>query len=84
MTGWVLKLILIWLVARAILRLIRGIAQGLQGSAPAPPPAVPLVRDPVCGTFVVAANAPSFGSGSQIRYFCSENCRRIYQMKLAQ
>jgi YHS domain-containing protein len=45
---------------------------------------VPLVRDPVCGTFVVAAGAPSVGTGRQIRYFCSENCRRIYQMKLAQ
>ncbi len=83
MTGWVLRLVLIWLVARAVLHLLRGLAEGLRG-APPRPDAVPLVRDPVCGTFVVAANAPSFGTGRQMRYFCSENCRRIYQMKLAQ
>lgn len=82
MTGWILRLVLIWLVVRAVRHLLKGIAAGLSGTGPAPD-AVPLVRDPVCGTFVVAANAPSFGTGRAMRYFCSENCRRIYQMKLA-
>ena len=82
MAIWVLRLVLIWLVARAILKLARGVYEGLSAAA-TPPPAVPLVRDPVCGTFVVAANAPSIGTGSQMRFFCSENCRRIYQAKLA-
>jgi len=80
MLGWILKLILIWLVVRALLRLARGIADGLRGSI-TKPPSVALVRDPVCGTFVAPATAPSFGSGAQTRFFCSENCRRIYQMK---
>jgi YHS domain-containing protein len=80
--GWILRLVLIWLVIRALLRLARGIAAGLREAA-SPPPAVPLVRDPVCGTFVVAANAPSFGTGAQMRFFCSEKCRRMYQSKLA-
>lgn len=82
MAGWILKLILIWLVVRALLRLFRGIAEGLRGT-PAGPDAVPLVRDPVCGTFVVPSTSLSTGAGSQTRYFCSENCRRIYQMKFA-
>jgi len=80
--GWILRLVLICLVIRAILRLARGVVAGLRDAA-SPPPAVPLVRDPVCGTFVVAANAPSFGSGTQMRFFCSDKCRRTYQAKFA-
>jgi YHS domain-containing protein len=78
-------LILASLVLRSILRLLRGVAEGLQGpSAPKPPAAVPLVRDPVCGTYVVPSNALSAGSGPQMKFFCSENCRRAYAMKIAQ
>lgn len=80
--GWILRLVLLWLVIRAILRLVQGIAAGLREAA-SPPPAVPLVRDPVCGTFVVAAHAPSLGTGAQMRFFCSEQCRRTYQAKFA-
>ena len=36
---------------------------------------VPLVRDPVCGTYVVRAKALTAGSGDQTQYFCSEKCR---------
>ena len=60
-------------------RLLRGIAEGLNGPAPArPPAAVPLVRDPVCGTFVVPARALASGTGAGTRFFCSEKCRRTY------
>ena len=79
MLGWILKLVLIWLVVRGLIRLARGIADGLRGASQ--PRAVALVRDPVCGTFVAPATSPSFGSGTQTRFFCSENCRRVYQMK---
>jgi YHS domain-containing protein len=82
MTGWILRLVLIWLVVRALVKLVRGILDGVRGAV-SPPPAVPLVRDPVCGTFVVPAKSLSAGTGSQIRFFCSENCRRIFQAKLA-
>ena len=75
-----LTLALVWLVFRAVSRLVRGIMAGLAG-APPTPPAVALVRDPVCGTFVAPASAPSLGNGSQMRFFCSDNCRRIYQAK---
>jgi YHS domain-containing protein len=78
--GLILKLVLVWLVFRAVIKLARGIMAGL-GGAPPTPPAVALVRDPVCGTFVAPANAPSLGTGSQMRFFCSDNCRRIYQAK---
>ena len=40
-----------------------------------------LVRDPECGTFVAPSTALSYGSGAQMRFFCSEKCRRAYQAK---
>ena len=80
-----LRLIFVWFIVRGLVRLVRGIAQGMQEPrAPQPPGAVPLVRDPVCGTFVVPASALSLGSGAQTRFFCSERCRRAYGLKLAQ
>jgi hypothetical protein len=83
MALWILRLIVIWLVVRAVLRLVRGIAEGMAEPQPKAPAAVPLVRDPICGTFVVAATAPSIGTGPAARFFCSERCRRDYQMKIA-
>jgi len=78
-------LVLASLVLRSILRLLRGVAEGLQGPpAPTAPKAVPLVRDPVCGTYVVPAAALSAGAGPQTKFFCSEHCRRAYAMKIAE
>ena len=75
MSGWILKLVLLILVIRAVMRLVRGIAASI-------PQAVPLVRDPICGTFVSPTTAPSFGSGAGMRFFCSEKCRGAYQAKM--
>ena len=77
-------LVLASLVLRSLLRLIRGIAEGLRGPAPKPPGAVPLARDPVCGTYVVPSTSLSAGAGPQTKFFCSESCRRAYAMKIAQ
>jgi YHS domain-containing protein len=38
-----------------------------------------MVRDPVCGTFVLPSRAVSAGSGGGMQYFCSEQCRATYQ-----
>jgi YHS domain-containing protein len=83
MTGLILKLVLLIVVLRALLRLFRGVVDGLRGTA-ATPKAVALVRDPICGTFVAPSTAPSFGTGGQMQFFCSEKCRRAYQAKFAQ
>jgi YHS domain-containing protein len=82
MAGWILKLILLWLVLRAVMRIARGVMDGLRGPAQ-PPAAVPLARDPICGTFVVPSRALALGSGPQTVFFCSEDCRRAYQVKFA-
>ena len=74
-----LRLLFVWFVLRSVLRLVRGIAEGMRTPPqPKPPQAVPLVRDPVCGTYVVPSNALSAGTGAQMKFFCCENCRRVY------
>jgi hypothetical protein len=83
MTGWVIRLLLLYFVLRALSRLWRGIVEGMNPPPDAQPAAVPLVRDPVCGTFVVPSRALTGGTGADMKYFCSENCRRTYEMKLA-
>ena len=55
-----IRLLFVYFIVRAVLRLLRGIAEGMQAPpAPKPPQAVPLVRDPVCGTYVVPSRARS-------------------------
>ncbi len=81
----ILRLLFIWFIVRSLVRLVRGIMEGLQAPpSPKSPAAVPLARDPICGTYVVPAKALSAGSGAETRFFCSENCRRAYAMKIAQ
>jgi YHS domain-containing protein len=64
------------LLVRALLRLFRGVVEGAgyrrDGGGP---PGVSLVRDPVCGMFVVPTKALTSGGGAETRYFCSEKCR---------
>jgi YHS domain-containing protein len=81
MVRFLLFLLLLYFVLRAVGRLVRGIREGMLGPIDTQPPAVPLVRDPVCGTYVVPSRALTAGEGSDIRFFCSEKCRRAYRGK---
>jgi len=70
-------------LARAVWRLMRGIFQGAsshpQGRASrGGTPSVKMVRDPVCGTFVVPGKAVSLMGRGETIYFCSEKCRTAY------
>jgi YHS domain-containing protein len=75
------------LAASALYRLIGGILQGMTGRGPdgrtAAPPAVRMVRDPVCGTFVVPDQAIAISDGRTQVYFCSADCRDKYRAKSA-
>lgn len=84
MLGWIIRLLLAYFILRAISRLVRGIADGMRPARSEDPAAVPLARDPVCGTFVVPSRAFTAGSGADLRFFCSEKCRRAYEMKPVQ
>ena len=83
MTGWIIRLILLFFIIRAVSRLLRGIAEGMRVPQVEQPVAVPLARDPVCGTFVVPAQALTYGTGSETRFFCSEKCLRAYEINPA-
>jgi YHS domain-containing protein len=75
-----LLLLLIVLLLRAVWRLFGGIAEGAAGSAPrVPRKGTQMVRDPVCGTFVVQARALSASAGGETAWFCSDTCRRQWQ-----
>jgi YHS domain-containing protein len=78
---YLLIAILVLLIARAFWRLIDGIIEAAGGTTRSrgKSPAVKLVRDPVCGTFVAPATSLSLTAGGSTHYFCSEQCRAEYQ-----
>ena len=76
MVKLVLTLVLIALLVRVVWRFVHGIFEGAgMLRDPQERSAVKLVRDPVCGVFVVPSKALTSGSGAATRYFCSEKCR---------
>jgi hypothetical protein len=86
MLRFVLLLILIVFVARAFWRLVDGImegARGPSGKTSTPQRSVQMVRDPICGTFVVPGRALSLSDGSQQLHFCSQACRDKYRARTA-
>lgn len=68
------------LLARAVWRLVEGVARGVGGDAPGPrhapaPPAVKMAQCPVCGTYVVPGKALTGVARGQVVHYCSEACR---------
>ena len=79
MARLILWAILIVIIARSLSRLLHGVLEGagyIRDNAPQR--SVGLVRDPVCGVFVVPGHALTVGTGEATRYFCSEKCRQEY------
>ena len=86
MVRLIILLVLIVFVARAFWRVMEGVAEGLRGSPSKPqqrPSAVPMQRDPVCGTFVVPDRAVTLAVGRDHLYFCSTGCRDKYRARTA-
>jgi YHS domain-containing protein len=73
------------LIARAFWRVIDGLVEGLTGrnSAPGAQVGMQMVRDPVCGTFVLPDRAVSLAEGSRNVFFCSTRCRDKYRARTA-
>jgi YHS domain-containing protein len=71
------------LAVGALWRLVGGIVQGMTGRQPsgAPPAAVHMVRDPVCGTYVIPDHAVVISDGRTRAYFCSTGCRDKYRAR---
>ena len=92
MARFVLLLILTVVVARAFWRVVDGVVEGLTGrpgaagrtgSTGVPGRGVQMVRDPVCGTFVVPDRAVTLTVGRQRLYFCSDTCCDKYRARTA-
>lgn len=78
MFRFILLLILFIFIARAFWRVVDGIIEGISGRPRTPSrPArgVAMVRDPVCGTFVLPDRAIAVTVGRQQLFFCSTACR---------
>jgi YHS domain-containing protein len=75
--------VLIVLLTRALAKLWGGLREGMSGRPPGssavPRKGVQMVRDPVCGTFVVPSNAFRISDGQTPVYFCSASCRDKYR-----
>jgi YHS domain-containing protein len=89
MTRFILLFVLLTIAARMFWRFVEGIIEGATGqsratrSSRAPAPSVPMVRDPVCGTFVLPERAITLVDGRQRLYFCSDRCRDAYRARTA-
>jgi YHS domain-containing protein len=89
MLRFILLSILLTILFRAVSRLLAGILRGMQGEGPGYRPrrgadvqqrGVQMVRDPICGTFVVPERAVMLpGDGGNRVYFCSPECRDKYR-----
>ncbi len=80
--SWVLRIILILVVIRALWRLFRGILEGAgYGRVGSPAQGLKLVRDPVCGVFVAPGQALAARAAGETAYFCSERCREQWERR---
>jgi YHS domain-containing protein len=85
--SWIVRFILfsllITLVVRSVIRLFAGIVEGASapGARKAAPPSTKMVKDPVCGTYVVPTKALTASRGDQTAWFCSPECQHIWQRR---
>src|SRR6185295_14705210 len=80
----ILFLVLAIIVGRAFWRLVDGIVAGvsgrpLDGSQTVAQQRVQMVRDPVCGTFLLPDRALVVSVGGTRVFFCSDTCRDKYR-----
>ena len=77
MASLLLKILLFLIVLRLIWRFARGVFEGYAPERNAR--SVGLVRDPVCGIFVVPSHALTAVADGETKYFCSEKCRAEFR-----
>ena len=73
-------------VARLFWRVVDSFVEGIQGgraSRHVPEKRARMVRDPVCGTFLLPENAVILVDGRARVFFCSEACRDKYRARTA-
>ena len=77
LTRLALFIIFAVVVAKGFWRLVDGIFAGATGKPGGHVPShrVQMVRDPVCGTFLLPDRALTLGDGGARTFFCSDTCR---------
>ena len=88
MARMLLFLVLSIILSRMFWRVAASFMEGLTGVQRRPPASPPqrgvhMVRDPVCGTFVVPDRAVVLHDGRARVYFCSDACRDQYRARTA-
>lgn len=85
---WVIRFLLvsllITLVVRAAIRFFGGMLEGATGKggpATKPVAATKMVKDPVCGTYVVPSKALTASRGTETAWFCSTECQQAWQRR---
>ena len=85
-----LLLILFVVLGRTFWRIIDSLVEGITGRTRSgvpqqgvPQQGVAMVRDPVCGTFVLPERAVSLSDGRTRLFFCSDACRDKYRARSA-
>jgi YHS domain-containing protein len=71
-------------VARAFWRLVDGVFEGVTGKrrrSQVPTRGVQMVRDPVCGMFLLPDHALTLVDGRARLFFCSDACRDKYRAR---
>ena len=88
MARLLLFLVLSIILSRMFWRIAASFMEGLTGGQRRPPASSPqhgvhMVRDPVCGTFVVPERAITLHDGRARVFFCSDACRDQYRARTA-
>lgn len=76
--NWIFRVLLVLLLIRVLWRLIGGVIAGIADTRRRQGERVQLVRDPICGTYVVPARALPLTAAGITEYFCSERCREQF------
>ena len=80
--GWLIRFLVLMVLVRLGWKFLVGLVEGAtQPPQVTPKRGVPLVRDPVCGTYVDSGRALSFRTRSKVYYFCSEDCLTAYRQR---
>ncbi|MBM62810.1 MAG: hypothetical protein CL484_07675 [Acidobacteria bacterium] len=80
--SWLIRVLVIIVIVRLGWKFLVGLFSGVtQRPKVTPKRGVPLVRDPICGTYVAQSRAVAFQRRGEVHYFCSERCLAEYRQK---
>ena len=88
MTRFLLFLVLSIVLTRIFWRIVASFTEGFTGresgsAGRTPQRGMQMVRDPVCGTFVLPDRAVTLLDGRSRLFFCSDACRDTYRARTA-